>query len=735
MILRLLTIDGTTANGVLTYGGTNNIDTEANLTFDGSSLNVNGQLYGGFGSKTTGGTADWNHSTNARSGNGYTLLLNSATNGPTTASNATNNSYYHTLNFEYASYDNDGNMTQLGIPYSFSTSLYGVRPVIRSRYGGTWSSWNSLITGNSAGQVLGAFGSAAAPSYTFATDVTVDGDTGMYRAGANALGFSTGGTERMRINSSGLIKVGPNGGDTTNVFEIDTSGSTQHGLMINADQARAAGRYALLVDDEDPNSRGSVVIQTASGPSLTTTGSVGIGTVSPNRLLHLQSTGDAIMQITSADGSGAYIDLGDVSDVDGGRIVYDSGSNLLFNTASTEKVRITSAGNVGIGTASPGAKFTVLKDGTQASSVSTTYQIQTVSNSNGGIAIQAGASSTAYLVFGDNGDYDAGRIAYQNSNHKMLFFTNNASKMALDTSGKLGIGTNGPDTLLHIVNTGSGGTTTLKLEDNAREMYLGRDTIKVTTLDGSTAAQLYIGSNTTFSGTVTTGAGITLGGTITMASGAGQFIHNNTASRDKLRVWNSSFYTIGMDNSMSFGGLNDYAMTFQFNEDADRGFVWLHQNHSDAQGAMALTTGGKLTVADSIRVGYGESDTTTPGATYALDVSGSIGATADVVAYVSSDKRLKDNIKNIANPLEKLEKLNGVEFDWNDKQDLYKGHDIGVIAQEVEEVLPEIVETREDGHKAVKYDRMVALLIEAVKEQQQQIDELRKGNFVIETGD
>jgi predicted small metal-binding protein len=57
---------------------------------------------------------------------------------------------------------------------------------------------------------------------------------------------------------------------------------------------------------------------------------------------------------------------------------------------------------------------------------------------------------------------------------------------------------------------------------------------------------------------------------------------------------------------------------------------------------------------------------------------------------------------------------------------LYKGHDIGVIAQEVEEVLPEIVDTREDGHKAVKYDRMVALLIEAVKEQQQQINELKE---------
>jgi len=197
-------------------------------------------------------------------------------------------------------------------------------------------------------------------------------------------------------------------------------------------------------------------------------------------------------------------------------------------------------------------------------------------------------------------------------------------------------------------------------------------------------------------------------------------------SRDKYRVWNSSYYCIGMDATFTYGPLTSYAMTFQMNDEDGRGWWWGHHNHGNAAGAMSLDTDGKLTLAHSMRLGYGESDTTEPGSTYALDVSGSIGATADVVAYISSDKRLKDNIKNIANPLEKLEKLNGVEFDWNDKQDLYKGHDIGVIAQEVEEVLPEIVDTREDGHKAVKYDRMVALLIEAVKEQQQQINELKE---------
>jgi hypothetical protein len=108
-----------------------------------------------------------------------------------------------------------------------------------------------------------------------------------------------------------------------------------------------------------------------------------------------------------------------------------------------------------------------------------------------------------------------------------------------------------------------------------------------------------------------------------------------------------------------------------------------------------------------------------------LTVTGSITATNDITAFASSDKRLKDNITPISNPIEKIQKIGGYEFDWNDKQDTYEGHDIGVIAQEIEEVLPELVQTRDNGYKAVKYDKIVALLIEAIKDQQKQIDELK----------
>ena len=66
------------------------------------------------------------------------------------------------------------------------------------------------------------------------------------------------------------------------------------------------------------------------------------------------------------------------------------------------------------------------------------------------------------------------------------------------------------------------------------------------------------------------------------------------------------------------------------------------------------------------------------------NISGSqIEASGDVIAFGSSDKRLKDNITPISEPLYKLSKVGGYTFDWNDKQDTYEGNDVGVVAQEI----------------------------------------------------
>jgi hypothetical protein len=88
----------------------------------------------------------------------------------------------------------------------------------------------------------------------------------------------------------------------------------------------------------------------------------------------------------------------------------------------------------------------------------------------------------------------------------------------------------------------------------------------------------------------------------------------------------------------------------------------------------------------------------------------------DVVAYASSDRALKDNLKLIENAIDKVNQIGGYTFEWNDKQQVYTGTDIGVIAQEIEAILPEIVTTRENGYKAVKYEKLIPVLIEAIKE-------------------
>ena len=116
--------------------------------------------------------------------------------------------------------------------------------------------------------------------------------------------------------------------------------------------------------------------------------------------------------------------------------------------------------------------------------------------------------------------------------------------------------------------------------------------------------------------------------------------------------------------------------------------------------------------------------------------AGKMTAANDVVAYSSSDKRFKSNITPIWDALFKVKQLNGVEFDWipDEENHGYEGHDVGVIAQEVEKVLPEVVTTRESGFKAVKYEKMIPLLIEAIKEQNVLIEELEDRIEMLEEG-
>jgi hypothetical protein len=113
--------------------------------------------------------------------------------------------------------------------------------------------------------------------------------------------------------------------------------------------------------------------------------------------------------------------------------------------------------------------------------------------------------------------------------------------------------------------------------------------------------------------------------------------------------------------------------------------------------------------------------------TAASGVGGEIRATGDIVAFYSSDERLKSNIQPIGDALDKVNQISGNVYDWKEGFENIHSHtgtDIGVIAQEIEKVLPQAVIDRENGYKAVNYEKIVPLLIEAIKELSAKVKEL-----------
>jgi hypothetical protein len=111
-----------------------------------------------------------------------------------------------------------------------------------------------------------------------------------------------------------------------------------------------------------------------------------------------------------------------------------------------------------------------------------------------------------------------------------------------------------------------------------------------------------------------------------------------------------------------------------------------------------------------------------------LHHNGVFETTNDIIGFATSDRRLKDDLKLIDAPLDKVCKLSGYTFVWNNNQDTYEvgKQDVGLVAQEVEEVLPEVVTERQNGYKAVNYEKVVPLLVESIKALKQEVEELKR---------
>jgi hypothetical protein len=115
----------------------------------------------------------------------------------------------------------------------------------------------------------------------------------------------------------------------------------------------------------------------------------------------------------------------------------------------------------------------------------------------------------------------------------------------------------------------------------------------------------------------------------------------------------------------------------------------------------------------------------------AFGATGSMRATGDITAYYSSDRTLKENIQDIPSALDKVVAIGGKTFDWNDEYIAGNGgadgyflnkSDFGVIAQDVQDVFPIAVRTRDNGKLAVDYEKLVALAFAAIKELKAQLD-------------
>ena len=186
--------------------------------------------------------------------------------------------------------------------------------------------------------------------------------------------------------------------------------------------------------------------------------------------------------------------------------------------------------------------------------------------------------------------------------------------------------------------------------------------------------------------------------TLLYGSGAAEFGDNVTLNKADVQL----ILANGSGTTRSY---------LQYQESSDRLIISTNEAGSDMlflpAGNTALTLTAELT------------------ATFASHVY----AAADVYAYYSSDPILKENKELIDNPLEKICKLGGYSFDWKKSAkkhgDHLEGKDYGIMADEVQSLFPELVQTRDNGIRAVKYDKLVPLLIEGIKELKQELNMIK----------
>lgn len=621
------------------------------------------------------------------------------------------------------------------------------------------------------------------PSYKLDVNGDINTSSGVYRIGGStilagttsvAVGSSgaTGSVALRTTSGDGLVLNGSNVGigTTSPAFKLEVNAGSNAGMWLQGSSDVRYHAFSSSSNDwvgyelrssnvnsfaggifrnNGANNRVSLYNKNSEAISLMDAGNVGIGTTNPQRALNIVSNN---AQIRISDSTAPTTNYWEFSS-----LFFNTNQDLFISNQSGTAVTINASLNVGIGTASPTQLLHIT--GTNAA--------------NNGITIQnTNASGNSQVRFLNASGTERAAITYINSADAVYFYLASAGNILNLLGSSVGIGTTGPQSKLDIERDNRTGSHPTSLS-----LYV-TGTMGTGNVGGQAGNIEFRHSNASqgigfgYQAIYQTGdnanevLNILSKGTGALTLNAypystGNVGINTVSPTEKLHVdgsvvvtYNNSYQGINSVGNKAIlarvspttGIINyaEYATAANLN-----GFV-MGSDDARVKGNIAtdslefITNGStRMTVLSSGNVGV---NTTTPGTNFhvvgdvliqtgALGVGvnpnatdGRIDASNDIVAYSSSDRRLKENITPIANALDKVKSLTGVEFDWkpeHKKAHGYEGHDTGVIAQEVQEVMPTAVRTNDTGYLAVRYEKMIGLLIEAMKEQQTQIDELK----------
>jgi hypothetical protein len=519
------------------------------------------------------------------------------------------------------------------------------------------------------------------------------------------------GTSNVVVDASGNTRIGIAG--TSNVLVVASGGANITGYANVTTNAFIGGNANVVSNVNAGNFVGIFANGTSNVRIPAVNGNVNISSAGNANILVVTGTGVNVAGYANVTGTvfvGANANV--VSNVNAGNFV-----GPLAN--GTSNVNIITNGNVGI----------VRSGTTRVLATGTGVNIE------GPLTVANGKAIVGAVTYA-NTDGTAGQVLTTYGNGITYWSTaagGATSYIANGTSNVYLSVANGPI----VANTG--GTTRVTIAN--ANVTLGVDLVvsnaNVSTVqNGNSNVRIAGNGNVTTSvgGTsnvlIVTTTGINVAGTLNTAAGnanvgnlgvAGNVLLSATSPYVTLQTTSAGNKRAGIVYKQSATDLfllgTDYALA-----NVKDFFIY------DAPAAayrLFIDTNGNVGIGGNIAPTHKLSVTGTTSISGNLDVNGNILANADVIAYSSSDSRLKENIVPIENALDKIKKISGVMFDWKDGHEIDRKHDTGLIAQEVEEVLPEVVVTRPSGYKAVRYEKIMGLVVQAIKELSDQVDELR----------